>query len=182
MSDVVEELHELLIYISENSYYSDTACREVVEVDKEELMTDISDALLLIAKLKRDAHNLYAELESAENYYPAANGAADEIERLRANMDGVIKERDAYFDELQRLRAALEISHLLRKTTHMMQSFISEERVVEAARGVPEMLKHAAGAYIDADRSEHWQATMDKAHDLMYALRAYDAAKETDDE
>ena len=57
-------------------------------------------------------------------------------------------------EEIERLRAELESCSLVLeefndKNIDLTRKLTAAEAVVDAARGVPEMLKHAAGAYID---------------------------------
>lgn len=77
---------------------------------------------------------------------------SDLVERLRT-FDTHSNDARAVCDE-----AAAEIERL--------------QAVVDEVRDLPWVLKHAAGAYIDAGRPEHHQPTMDRAERLLNKLRA----------
>lgn len=72
--------------------------------------------------------------------------------------DGHCAAREDAVDEIARLTANVE----------------GMRAVVDEVRDLPWVLKHAAGAYIDAGWPEHHQPTLDRANRLLDKLRALD--------
>ena len=71
MSDIVERLEDLRIFIRDNTTYSEVSCRNVVELFASELLADIDDAVTEIERLTLSCRQWEEEVRKLKIYKEA---------------------------------------------------------------------------------------------------------------